>query len=218
MENLQILGAPQSPLVWAVRMAAVEKGVNAELIFAPPHSPEIEAIQPFGKMPAMRHDGVEVGESRAIALYIDGIGTGKPLMPRNLADAARAEQWIMHYHTEYMPLMLGRYIVPSFFPTGPGGKPDRNVIDPALPAMEKSIAILEKRLDGRDYLAGDFTLADIFFAPTLHYVSVLPEGSDMMARAPRVTALLARAAERPGIQGDLPAAHSVARCRLNLCT
>jgi glutathione S-transferase len=40
MSKLQILGAPQSPLVWAVRMTAAEKGIDAELVPLPPHTPD----------------------------------------------------------------------------------------------------------------------------------------------------------------------------------
>ena len=78
--------------------------------------PEILAIQPFSKFPAMRHGEVDQAESRAIARYIDGLDAGVKLVPEALADAARAEQWIMRFHTEYLPLMLGRYLVQYFFP------------------------------------------------------------------------------------------------------
>jgi len=91
---------------------------------------------------------------------------------------------------------------PSSFPQG--AAPDRRAIDAALPALEKSVAVLERRLDGRDYLAGEFTLADIFFSPTLHYLSTLPEGAQMLAASPRVTAFLARIASRPAFKATFP--------------
>lgn len=184
--------------------AAAEKGIDAGFIDARPHTPEINAIQPFGKIPVMRHDGLELGESRAIAFYIDGLGAQNPLVSCDLAGAAHAEQWIMHFHTEYVPAMLARYIVPHFFPQGPDGTPHRGVINAALPALEKSIAVLERQLDGRDYLAGEFTLADIFFAPTLHYVSTLPEGTQLFAASPRLTTFLARIASRPAFKATFP--------------
>ena len=204
MTKLQILGAPQSPLVWAVRMTAAEKGIDAELVPMPPHSPDITAIQPFGKIPAMRHGDVELGESRAIARYIDGLDSRVKLMPAALADAARVEQWLMHCHTEYLPLMLGRYAVQYIFPSGPNGTPNRTIIDAALPAMEKAIAILDRQLDGRDHLAGVFSLADIFFAPLLHYVNGLPEGKQMVAASPRVATYVARMTARPPFKATFP--------------
>jgi glutathione S-transferase len=38
-------------------MVCEEKGIAYELIDAPPHSPPVNAIHPFGKLPVMRHDG-----------------------------------------------------------------------------------------------------------------------------------------------------------------
>ena len=204
MSNLQILGAPQSPLVWAVRMAAAEKGIDAELLGMRPHTPDILAIQPFGKIPALRHGDVELGESRAIARYIDGLDSRVPLMPSALADAARVEQWVMHFHTEYLPLMLGRYAVQYIFPSGPNGTPDRAIIDAALPAMEKAIAVLDRQLAGSDYLLGTFSLADVFFGPLMHYVNGLPEGARMIAAMPRVAAYVERLVARPSFKSTFP--------------
>lgn len=202
MSTVQILGAPQSPLVWAARMTAVEKGIDAQMVFAMPHSPEIKPYSPFGKMPAMRHGDVELAESRAIARYLDGLEARNPLMPADLAGGARVEQWIMHFHTEFIPLMLGRYIVQYFF--AQNGVPDRAAIDAALPAMEKAFATLERQLDGRDWLLGGFTLADIFYGPLLHYVNSLPEGGRMIAASPRVAAYVARMAARPSFKATFP--------------
>ena len=67
-----------------------------------------------------------------------------------------------------------------------------------------AIRVLEERLDGRDWLAGDFSLADIFFGPTLHYLNTLPEGARLIAAAPRVAAYLKRLSARPAFQATFP--------------
>lgn len=64
--------------------------------------------------------------------------------------------------------------------------------------------MLERQLDGRDYLAGKFTLADIFFAPTLYYVSTLPEGAQILTASPRLRAFLARIAARAAYKATFP--------------
>ena len=62
---------------------------------------------------------------------------------------------------------------------------------------------MERQLDGHDYLLGDFSQADIFFAPLLHYLSALPEGARIVAARRG----LRRATRRAGrLQGDLAAA------------
>ena len=68
---LEIIGGAGSNFVRAVRMVAEEKGVPYEHIAAAPHSDEVKAINPFGQIPVMRHDGLELPESHAIAIYID---------------------------------------------------------------------------------------------------------------------------------------------------
>ena len=81
MANLQILGMPQSNFVWMVRMACAEKGVPYDLVPVRPHCPEVDAIHPFGRIPAMRHGDLELCESKAIATYIDRHFDGPKLIP-----------------------------------------------------------------------------------------------------------------------------------------
>ena len=81
MATIEIIGIPGSTYVRAVRMACEEKGVPYELKPAMPHSPEILALHPFGKVPAMRHGDFELCESNAIATYIDRAFAGPPLFP-----------------------------------------------------------------------------------------------------------------------------------------
>ena len=71
MPALEIIGVPQSNYVWAVRMVCEEKGVPYDYRPERPHSPAVDAIHPFGKVPVMRHGDVELCESKAIATYID---------------------------------------------------------------------------------------------------------------------------------------------------
>src|SRR5215510_5839888 len=101
MPELQIIGAPQSNYVCVVRIACLEKGVPYTLAPAIPHSPEVDAIHPFGKIPVMRHGDVTLSESRAICFYIDHSFDGPPLVPRNPAEGARAEQWISIVNTHF---------------------------------------------------------------------------------------------------------------------
>ena len=71
MPALEIIGAPQSNYVWAVRMVCEEKGVPYAHKPERPHTPDVDAIHPFGKIPVMRHRDVTLCESKAIASYID---------------------------------------------------------------------------------------------------------------------------------------------------
>src|SRR6201987_6141200 len=83
MPELQIIGAPQSNYVWVSRIACHEKGVPYTLVPVTPHTPEVDAIHPLGKIPAFRHRDVSLAESRAICFYIDHAFDGPPLVPRD---------------------------------------------------------------------------------------------------------------------------------------
>ena len=61
--TLEIIGFPRSNFVRAVRMVAEEKGVPYELLAEFPHSDTVKDLNPTGKIPAMRHDGLELCES-----------------------------------------------------------------------------------------------------------------------------------------------------------
>jgi len=81
MADLQIIGGSPSNFVWVTRILCTEKGVPYQHVQALPHTPEVDAIHPFGKIPVMRHGDVTLCESRAICRYIDSVFDGPSLMP-----------------------------------------------------------------------------------------------------------------------------------------
>ena len=176
MAKVEIIGMPQSTFVRVVRMTCEEKGVPYELTGARPHSPEINAVHPFGKVPGMRHGDVELCESKAIATYLDRTFDGPKVIPEDPAQAAQVEQWVSIVNTVVDPTMIRQYLLSYIFPKGADGKPDRKAIDAALPAMQQQFDVLDKAVAGTGYLAGNsFTLADINLMPILFYLQRPPE-------------------------------------------
>src|ERR1700686_2053586 len=94
MPELELIGAAPSNYVWTCRIALAEKGVRYKQNEARPHTPEVDAIPPFGKIPAMRHGEVTLCESRAILSYIDNVFPGPKLAPSDPVKAAQVEQWV----------------------------------------------------------------------------------------------------------------------------
>jgi glutathione S-transferase len=205
MSELQILGAPASNYVWVVRMACAEKGVPYVLVPTMPHTPEIDAIHPFGKMPVMRHGEAQVCESRAICLYIDRAFPGPRLVPGDPFEAARVEQWISILNTHVAPVFILRYLLAYFFPGTPDGAADRATIDAALPEMHTQFAVLDRAVAATGFLAGDcFTLADIALLPTLYYLNKMPESGAMLSAAGRLRRYFDRHSQRPSFRQTLP--------------
>ena len=78
-------------------------------------------------------------------------------------------------------------------------------IDAALPKMREMFALLDRELGTRPYLAGnDFTLADAFLLPLIHYMRVMPESSEMVKASPHLLAWFDRVSARPSVKETEP--------------
>ncbi len=205
MAALEIIGAPQSNFVRTARMACMEKGVPYTLTAARPHTPSVDAIHPFGKIPVMRHGDLTLCETKAICTYVDLAFDGPPLIPRDPVGAARAEEWISLVNTGFDLVFARQYLAAYFFSGLPDGAPDRTRIDAALPRMRQMFALLDGELGARPYLAGaDCTLADAFLLPLIHYMRLMPESGEMVEQSPRVAAWYERVMQRPSAQETVP--------------
>ena len=204
MAELEILGMPQSNFVWVCRIAATEKGVPYKLIPARPHTPQIDAIHPFGQMPAMRHGDFTLFESKAICTYIDRAFPGPALIPADVKQAAQTEQWISAVNTSIDPLCVRQFLLGYIFPGTPDGSPDRKKIDAALPKLKTQLGVLEKATGNGHLVGSSFTLADAFLMPILYYLSKTPEGGEGIKAHKALSAYLARHIERASIKGTLP--------------
>lgn len=204
MPALEIIGAPQSNYVWVVRMACEEKGVPYELNPVRPHTPNVDAIHPFGKIPVMRHGDVELCESKAIVSYIDRVFDGPKVIPEDPRLGAKVEQWVSLGNVEFDKVMIRQYVVGYAFPKEPG-KPDMKAIGEAAEKMKPQVAVLDRAVAGTGHLVGDsFTLADINILPMLFYVNRFEEGKALFAAAPNLTAYMERHFARPSFQASKP--------------
>ena len=205
MPELELIGAAPSNYVWTCRLALAEKGVPYRLNELMPHSPEVDAIHPFGKIPVMRHGAVELCESRAICSYIDNVFEGRKLAPSDPARAAQVEQWVSIVNTHIDPVWVRQYLRAHFFPNTPDGSPERETIDAALPKMEQQFATMDRAVANTGHLVGDtFTLADMNLMPILFYMSMKPESGALLQRMPALKAYYDRHAARNSVQATVP--------------
>jgi glutathione S-transferase len=203
--ELQIIGVPQSNYVWVARIACHEKGVAYSLIPVTPHTPEIAAIHPLGKIPALRHGAVTLAESRAICFYIDHAFAGPPLVSRDPVEGARTEQWISIVNTHFDVLVARPYVGAYFFPGTDDGKPNRPIIETALPKLEGQFAMLDRAVADTGYLVGNsFTLADMNLLPMMFYLDKLPESGAILRRNSNLSAYFDRHIARPSVREAVP--------------
>jgi glutathione S-transferase len=207
MTDLEIIGAPQSPYVWVTRIACAEKGVASTLNPAMPHSAEVSAIHPFGKIPVMRHGAVTLCESKAICSYIDRTFTGPSLVPADPVDAARSEQWVSILMTHVDPVFIRVYVGGYYFPGTADGTPDRAKIDPALAPIESQLQVFDRAVGRTGHLVGgSFSLADAYLVSFLFYANKLPETRAMLRRSTCLRDYLDRHIRRDSVQKTTPPA------------
>ena len=203
--KVEIIGFAPSTYVRVVRMACEEKGVPYELKEVPPHSSEVTAIHPFGKIPVFRDGEVRLCESKAIATYLDRKYPGARLIPEDAYQAALTEQWVSLVNTSMDTTLIRTYLFLYIFPKTADGKPDRNAIDAVAPAVREQIGILDQAVARAGFLAGaEFTLADINLMPILYYVRQFPEGGEAMSRAKSLAAYYERNAARASFANTIP--------------
>ena len=198
--GLEIVGFARSNFVRAVRMVAEEKGVAYDLQPEFPHSDAVKAINPTGKIPAMRHDGLELSESLAIANYIDDAFDGPKLVPDDPKGAAKVDQWTAFVATEVDQLLMRNYVVEYAFHKDDDGNVVRTKIDKAIKRFPKMFGMIEAGL-ANGYLGGDsFTMADCFLAPILNATSNFPEGKEAIEASPAISGYMSKIKERASFQ------------------
>ena len=203
MPALEIIGSPQSNYVWAVRMVCEEKGVPYQHRAERPHTPEVDAIHPFGKVPVMRHGDVELCESKAIATYIDRVFDGPKMIPDDAKLGAQVEQWVSLGNVEFDKLMIRQYVIGYVFPKD--GKPDMAAIGAAAEKMKPQVDVLDRAVAATGHLVGDrLTLADINILPMLFYVNRFEEGKALLGAAKNLSAYMERHFARESFRKSAP--------------
>jgi len=185
--TVTLIGDPRSSYTRTARMGLAEKGVRYTLQPSGPHSPEVDAVHPFGRIPAFRDGDLKLFETSAILRYADEAFPGPSLLPGNIRDRALCEAWVSSVSSYYYGPMVRNYVLQYIFPKGDGGQPDRAVIDPAVREMAGLLRKLDDAYGARDWIVGNqCSMADLFIAPILAYVEMFPEGKQLVGDCPNV--------------------------------
>jgi len=190
MSKPVIIGFSQSTYVWTARAALAHKGVDHEFRpISPPdnRTPEYLATHPWGKVPTFEHGELELFETTAILTYVDEAFEGKPLRPSDPVGRARVDQIISVCNCYLYPPAVLRYALQYIFPSGPDGAPKREVIDAALPEVEKTLTYLDSTLGDSKWFVGDApSSADFFVGPLIAVCNMFPEGKELVAGATKL--------------------------------
>lgn len=197
--KIEVMGLPVTNFVRAVRMVCEEKGLDYDVTPVLPHSPEALKAHPLGRIPAVRHGDVTIAESPAITRYLDAVFPDRPMMPSAPAAlAAEVDQWVSVVMTGVDQVMVRQYAFAYLFPGTPDGSPNRDAVEACKPRLEAVVAMLDRALEGRDFLAGgQFSFADILLLVTATVPPAFPEGALALDAAPHLKRYLALHSQRP---------------------
>src|SRR6478736_3486876 len=121
--------------------------------------PEFLKINPNGKVPVIVHDGVAIWESSAITMYLgETFGVDKKLYPAPGPKRGEAMKWIAWTNVTLGDAVgrLGRNTMSWV----PAEQHNAKAAEAATKDIADCLRILDKALDGRQFLVGDYTLAD----------------------------------------------------------
>lgn len=194
---LEIIGHPRSNFVRTVRMVALEKGAAHEHLPEMPHSDVIKSLHPMGQIPALRHDGIELFESMAIARYIDTVCEGAKMVPSEPGEEAKIVQWSSFAQTTVDRLFLRQYVVQHMFNKDKDGNIIRDEIDKAIKAFPKVFGILNEAVESGFYGSNTFSMADCFLMPMLSSVQRYPEGKEAVEGAKNLSKYFETHSQRP---------------------
>lgn len=202
--RLVLYSGPLSMFGAKVQIAALEKGLDFELVMVPfdmkllyqPKHPEVLRINPKGQVPVLVHGDLELFDSTQIFEYLEELKPSPSLWPNGLASKARARLLEHSADEVYFPPVIRLM-----------GLQDR-LQDPAAIAACEACAqyyrSMEELLARQDWLAGTYSFADIALYMAQLFGARM--GAPMGEGTPRLLAWRERMSARPAVRqvaGDM---------------
>lgn len=193
-----LYSGPLSMFGAKAQIAALEKGLDFELVMVPfdfsalytPKHPEVLRINPKRQVPVLVHGALEIFDSTQIFEYLEDLQPEPPLWPRDIEGRARA-RLLEHQSDEvYFPHVIRLM-----------GLQDRLRDEAAVTAIAAATAYydrMEAQLAGRQWLAGEYSFADIAF-----YMAALfgeRQGAPVTPATPRLLDWRERMTARPAVR------------------
>ena len=183
-------------IVWLLEELGLEYELNA-MAFHPKDlkSDEHRARHPLGRVPVLEDGDVSIFESGAIVEYVMaryGDGGLKPAV--DAPEFPEYLQWFHYCEGMVMPpintIMVHSVLLPP-------DRRDPNALAQAQRLLSRAVAPVDAALEGREYLVGDFTAADIMLGHSIFMANRLGQVSDDLKN---VKAYIGRIESRPAFQ------------------
>jgi glutathione S-transferase len=201
---VRIWRIPFSTNVERVALALGHKGLTTEWVDVDPGDrSEVERISGQPLVPVLELDGRVIVDSTAIIEALERLEPEPPLYPANPARRAEVEIFVDWFNRVWKraPNELEAELTKA--------EPDREAAERLGDEIAGALSRFESLLEGRDYLFGDFGVADCIAFPFLKYAvlydpadeelfhRILVEHQRLGGRYPRLEAWIQRVDERP---------------------
>jgi glutathione S-transferase len=185
-----------------VRIALAEKSLSYELITVDlgqndHRRPEFLRLNPFGRIPVLVDEDTTVYDSTVINEYLEDEYPEPPILPPVGSSALRSRARLFEdfADTSFTP-QVGQLIAEA---SKPDGERDDSRVQVFHQRIERALDFLNHELANAQFLAGDFSVAEIGFAPRLLILTDLGIDAAANNRA-NVDAWIKRMLERPSIR------------------
>ncbi|MDR6663945.1 glutathione S-transferase family protein [Rhizobium sp. 1399] len=155
-------------------------------------SPEFLALNPMALIPAIKDGDLVLNESLAINLYL-ARKYGGELGGKTVEEDGLMTMWTVWAVSE-LDGNTGK-IVSTYDNGKENTEAGRAVIDVACRTMKRPLSVLEKQLDGKDWIVGGrFTVVDLNIAEVLRYAQ---SETSLFEAHPNIDAWIKRCQARP---------------------
>jgi len=181
--TLHIHGTIISTYTRIVQTVAEEAKISWAITATPALSEENKRRHPFGKVPTVEIDGMNLFESVAITQYIDNAHNVGALQPKDPAVRAEMDRWIAIANNYLFPAFEHGVLMPRLAHEYLKTPLRSDVIEAALPEIAHHLGVVCERIEESPHFAGpEFSLADIFIYCITRPLQLTPEGENLIGQ------------------------------------
>lgn len=187
---LKLYGMTYSNYYNMIKAVMIEKGMTFEEIHVLPNQePDFLPKSPMGKVPCLETDQGFLTETGVMIDYIDSLGEGPSLYPKDLFQRAKVHE-LIRYLELYIELPARRLYGDVFF-AKPASDAEKAIVKLQL---EKGFAALARLAKFQPYLAGnELSYADFYYRFSVGSATIVCKKAfqwDARGELPNVKALL----------------------------
>ena len=193
MTKIIFYGTPQSTYVRTVRLLLAEANINdyelkdIGIFNGDNKTNEYLAKHPFGKVPTVEIDGINIYETAAITYYINQKLAGGNFSPPDVLHQTRMRQIMAIIDSYLYPPAIGTIVIQNLIVPDQGGKTDTEAVQNAIAPTQKALKAIEDLFVSTPFLVGSMvSIADFYLIPIFVYLEKTPQFNLVTANTPKL--------------------------------